>query len=193
MRGRTAAGSSTPHFWNNTTQNLTWRMGPGPRFVWEQRSRARGIVGRAWSHRGRRPAWNLISPLHTLWTLVLSLLAAEVELESVCGGAITGHTQACLDGRRGTREQFSSRLASLLTPPVGSHGPFEATGYIVCQSDRKPVGCVRWDWTRAWSYFPCSIGPWSWEAESESGAAGRDAAPRHTNTFARASAPALAM
>lgn len=38
-----------------------------------------------------------------------------------------------------------------------------------------------------------SIGPRSLVAESECGAAAKDAAPRHTNTLARASAPALAM
>lgn len=62
---------------------------------------------------------------------------------------MAGHTQACLDGRWGTREQFSSRLASLPALSVESHGLFEACGYIVCRSDRKPVGCVRWDWTHA--------------------------------------------
>lgn len=46
--------------------------------------------------------------LHSTLTLVLSLLSMEVKFLSVCRGAVAGHTQACLDGGWGTREQFSS-------------------------------------------------------------------------------------
>lgn len=47
----------------------------------------------------------------------------------------------------GPERQFPSRLASLLTLSMDSHSP--ASGYIVCKSDRRPVGWVRWDWIPA--------------------------------------------
>lgn len=54
------------------------------------------------------------------------------------GGAAALHTQACLDGRWGTTEQFSS-LSSLPTLFCGESWLFEDRGYIVYKSDMKPV------------------------------------------------------
>lgn len=67
------------------------------------------------------------------------------------GGAVAGNTQACLDGSYGGLDDSSP----LHKKPVFTQG------YIVCQSDRKPVGCVRRDWTNARRSFPScvSIGP----------------------------------
>lgn len=65
------------------------------------------------------------------------------------------HTQACLDGRcgegRGLGLESSSPHDCPPCRPLSkeSHGPFEASGYMVYQSDMKPVGSERRDWTRA--------------------------------------------
>jgi len=56
---------------------------------------------------GQRKRGLKTSFLHSTLTLVLSLLSVEVKFKSVCRGTVAGHTQACLDGGWGTREQFS--------------------------------------------------------------------------------------
>lgn len=85
---------STPHFWNNTTQNLTWSKGPGP-LMSEGEGRGPEGCGVSVKSQGQKTGLKPHFSTPHSSTLVLSLLAVEVNFLSVCvsaeGGGGWGH------------------------------------------------------------------------------------------------------
>lgn len=98
-----------PRFWNNTTQNLTWSK-------WAQTASSEG--------RGQGPQGSgmLVKLLKQRTTSLLHFklyncpeppnrggeVRASLGGGVGWGGTVARHTQACLDGRWGTRERFFS-------------------------------------------------------------------------------------
>lgn len=95
-----------------------------------------------------------------------SSLPLVLSLSPFCGGEVWVCLQGALwpvtprpawmVGSEGGRDQRAVPL-----PPPPPHNLFEAIGYIVCESDRRPVASLRWDQTRCLTVLPLLCLYWS--------------------------------